>query len=347
MATDKICKFLCIDLCDLVNYLFHDDDEPESVEKKNETTAGGHNYPPRLITYDAEELGEPRLIRFSDLNENLVELLMSQSEEEEREEKNCQVKKKKSQVKVHKEECDQDKEDDCQMKCEMRSQKNRTRQTKCKTVQKKPRKAACKSPRRECKPKIECDVDNELETRKWKEQLKWAQLNKLLTDAFAALCPGEQLSKKNLKFLETSAKRIHTRFINSQTAKEKALPPGLKVWECLQPMQKFRYYWEALTKNKLQPSPYANFREVFIKRYRRTYGDTHNLHSKVFHCWRMQKCNEQLPFILNALLYQISIGTVDPYDSSSIRGLINLWSRQPMPVRGKGSIDKCLSGCFE
>ncbi|KAH8311868.1 hypothetical protein KR044_008328, partial [Drosophila immigrans] len=294
------------------------------------TTSNKPKYPTRLVTYDAEEAGEPRLIRYSDLTDSVIDLVLAQGKEEE-----CQArqeKQRKRQVRKKDEhdegECKKE-EEDCQMeeKCQVKEKCRKRRQTKCKATKKKIKK--------ECKPKKNACMLDLVDSAKtadpaaeWRRELKWAQLNAMLTSSFEALCPGEQLSEARLKLLELYARRLHKRFVERQGKGTNPVPNQFREWESLQPMQKFRYYWEALTQQELQPTPYANFRQVFLRRYRRTYGDTRNLWSKVFRCWRMQKCSEQLPYILNALLYQISIGTVDAYDSCSIRKLINLWSRQ-------------------
>ncbi|KAH8381542.1 hypothetical protein KR093_007655, partial [Drosophila rubida] len=234
-------------------------------------------YPSRLVTYDAEEIGEPRLIRYSDLTQSTINLLMTTMEEEDRQlEKMNRMQDSNGCEEYTLGEL-------CDGQSEQKSQKRQSKNTYCK-----------------------------------------APSNRVKTKSRRTRKPP---NAERLKDLEIIAADLHKRFVSARAKMGKPLSKKLCDWQKLLPMQKFRYYWEALTRNELKPNPFLNFEEIFLQRYHLNYRiQLCRQHPRVMRLWRSLKCRRQLPFILNALLYQISIGTVDPYCSESVRGIIGIWS---------------------
>ncbi|XP_034485410.1 uncharacterized protein LOC117790191 [Drosophila innubila] len=286
---DQICKFLSVDLCDVLLGLFQCENENKNSSASSHDVVDGlsyvirHNYPKRLVTYDAEEIGEPRLIRISELTESVLSLILP----------NC----KKNET-MEADECEVD-EDECAEN-----------------------EAKCHASEVKFKPvKIESNSSNE-KLNKDKEKN-----SRIACNFLKSFFPGENLNEERLKQLEHCSKILHERFLQCQAEEGNEVSTMERKWESLKPMQKFCFYWQALTGHILYPTPFENFKDIFIRRYRRKcpLGSERELRGVVRRCWRCLKSEERVPFNLNALLYHVSTGKVDPFDHCAVRMLLNRW----------------------
>lgn len=268
---DQICKFLSVNLCDMLWDFFNCSGNEDRTASSRDIVDGPsytirHNYPKRLVTYDAEEIGEPRLLRTSDHCTN----------SETRRKKECQENRDEDKAnKVNK------------VERNLQNEKHNGR----------------------------CQVNNN------KEQ------DKLVDDFLKSLLAGENLTKERLKQLDQCSRILHERFIQRQTDEGNKVSTSSIHWESLQPMQKFCFYWQALTGHVLHATPYENFKDIFIRRYRRKCprGSISHLRGEVRRCWQCLKSEERVPYNLNALLYHVSTGQVDPFDHCAVRVLLNRW----------------------
>ncbi|KAL7728706.1 hypothetical protein ACLKA6_004079 [Drosophila palustris] len=296
---DQLCK-----ICDVLFNFLHCENENEI---ENEACAASshdvmdtfsynikHKYPNRLVTYDAEAIGEPRLIRLSDLTESVMELMMPSCEKEE----------EKDECEENQEECEEN-QDECQAS-----------------------EAECKQVKVECDSNSDGDKD-ECEANNPDEYESKEKNSKIACNFLKSFFPGENLSEARLKQLEQCSKILHERFLQRQAADgvEGSTCEMSTKWESLKPLQKFCFYWQALTGHVLHPTPFENFRDIFVRRYRRKcpQGSEKELRDVVRRCWRCLKAEERVPFNLNALLYHVSTGEVDPFDHCAVRGLLNRW----------------------
>lgn len=290
---DQICKFLSVDFCDVVLDLFHCENENESQTSSNRR----HSYPKRLVTYDAEEIGEPRLIRMSDLTESVMDLMMP----------NCKRRKTQDE-----DECEEDEdecgenEDECQAANQVKAEVNSTIHEKYND---------------ECK-QMNVEVGEDECEEKEKEETNQAACNFL-----KSFFPGENFNEERLKQLEQCSKILYERFLQRQTEEGIEVSSVKIKWESLKPMQKFCFYWQTLTGHVLHATPFENFKDIFIRRYRRKCprGRERDLRGVVRRCWRCLKSEERVPFNLNALLYHVSTGKVDPFNHGAVRMLLNRW----------------------
>ncbi|KAH8383933.1 hypothetical protein KR009_011370 [Drosophila setifemur] len=101
--------------------------------------------------------------------------------------------------------------------------------------------------------------------------------------------------------------------------------PNSLPWNCLKPEQKLRFQWKAIVGDDLQETPYGNFRLGFIRNFRKAFprASSHRLRTEMRLQWCHMERSNRLPFILQALLYHVSTGHLDPQDHCAIRGLFN------------------------
>lgn len=273
---DQMCKFLSIKFCDMLWDCFNCSTNEDRTALSRDIVDGPsytirHNYPKRLVTYDAEEIGEPRLIRMSTLTESARDLFMTNCTNNETQEIRDEIKA----IKVNKVE---------------RNLQNKEHYEKC-------------------------HVNNNKEK------------DKLVDDFLKSMFPGESLTKERLKQLDQCSKILHERFVQRQTDEGNIVSTTSMKWESLQPMHKFCFYWQALTGHVLHPTPYENFKDIFIRRYRRKCPrcSIRHLKGEVRRCWHCLKSEERVPYNLNAFLYHVSTGQVDPFDHCAVRVLLNRW----------------------
>ncbi|XP_017000498.2 uncharacterized protein [Drosophila takahashii] len=335
---DTFCKFLSDDLFCLLKQILSnlgfassttDSDEALDLKRvKRNFDFGGrhlvthpsytirHEYPGPLITYDGEERCEPRLIRFSDLNRSTLDLIFKAYKEENDEmneeeldmEEHCEEKKKRST------EC----KDPCKKKprCKVKFQEKRN--SRCQTT----------FPRDE-----DCFEEYSEDASEQKEGF-----NKKLLYFIKTLFPkrkclsqsrlsgGKEESsgfdespptKEEIKELDNCAKAFYEDYILSIK--------NLPSWESLKPAAKLRFQWKALTGEDLKETPYENFSADFTRSFREAFpaASDSRLRIKRKNTWyRMDRC-QRLPFILQALLYQVAIGALDPEDHCAVRELFH------------------------
>jgi len=293
---DQICKFLSVDLCDVLLDLFQCENENENRSASRHDVVDGfsyvikHNYPKRLVTYDAEEIGEPRLIRISELTESVLSLMLPSCKKNETMEAD--------ECEVNEDECEENEAKCLESEVKVKIERNLSNEKR----------------KEECKPINVENKDKEKNT-------------KIASNFLKSFFPGENLNKERLQQLEHCSKILHERFLQSQAEEGNEVSTMERKWESLKPMQKFCFYWQALTGHILYPTPFENFKDIFIRRYRRKCpnGSERELRGVVRRCWRCLKSEERVPFNLNALLYHVSTGKVDPFDHCAVRMLLNRW----------------------
>ncbi|KAH8363658.1 hypothetical protein KR084_012766 [Drosophila pseudotakahashii] len=334
---DTFCKFLSDDLFCLLKQIFSnlglgssttDSDEALDLKRvtRNVDIGGGHlvtrpsytirhEYPGPLITYDGEARCEPRFIRFSDLNQSTLDLIFKDCKEEEDEieeedldmEEHCEEKKKR---------CTEYK-DSCKKK------------PRCKVNFKGKRNSGCQTTfpiDKDCF--VECSEDDLDQKGGFNKKLLYflkslfpkRKLNQ------SRLSGGEEESsgfdespptEEELKELDNCAKALYENYISSIK--------NLPSWESLKPAAKLGFQWRALTGEELKETPYENFCADFTKSFREAFPSATDSRLRAMrkNTWgRMDSC-QRLPFILQALLYQVAIGAIDPDDHCAVRELFH------------------------
>ncbi|XP_064550734.1 uncharacterized protein LOC135436894 [Drosophila montana] len=252
---EHLCKLFFLDLCEVMGRPLKSSemtDIPntascfEPVECLSYTIR--HKYPKRLVTYDAEELCESRLIRYSDLTESVMDVMKPV----------------------------------CQKQHLKKRDKDKTGKTNDKV-----RELIKKS----CKPLSAC----------------------------------EKLTEQQIQQLERCGKELHQITVSRLCAGDDQRTKP--TWQSLKPIQKFCFYWQALTGHELRPTPYENFKEIFMRRYVKEcpQASVRRLRTVVQRTWRRMKGEQRVPFNLYALLYHVSTGAVDPFDHCAVRVLLNRW----------------------
>ncbi|KMZ06918.1 uncharacterized protein LOC6730262 [Drosophila simulans] len=243
-----------------------------------------HHYPGPLVTYDGEARCEPRLIRLSDLTMSTMELIFQAYGDND----------------------DDDDDDDDEMD-------------------------------EVCENKIDveekCDKQGEESAfSKLRKIFGW-QTNKPIEDDNSQSVDSCRLNggreepdladdsltekKQKLQALEDRARGIYETHIESS--------PDSPSWDCLKPAQKLRFQWKASTGDDLMKSPYENFTLVFtrsfLEAFPRATCATVRKEQKIA-WWNLDRC-QRMPFILQALLYQVAIGAIDPEDHCAVRELFH------------------------
>uniref|UniRef100_B3P548 GG11915 n=2 Tax=Drosophila erecta TaxID=7220 RepID=B3P548_DROER len=248
-----------------------------------------HQYPGPLVTYDGEARCEPRFIRISDLNCSTMELIFQAYGDDEDEmagifEENIEMG----------ENCG-------------KSKKNFGCQASLPTED-------------DC-----IDVYSEDEEREGlKSKLFYFLKNTFAPKKSALNCRlngGKEESgfedysatRKQLRALEDQARGIYETYVESF--------PNSPSWDILKPAQKLRFQWKALTGDDLMETPYENFTLSFSRGFLETFpfasGTTVQNEQRIAWC-NLDRC-QRMPFILQALLYQVASGAIDPEDHCAVR----------------------------
>jgi len=80
-----------------------------------------------------------------------------------------------------------------------------------------------------------------------------------------------------------------------------------------------------LTGDDLKETPYENFSESFTRSFREAFPSVKDLSLKNEKriAWCSMDRSQRMPFILQALLYQVAMGAIDPEDHCAVRELFN------------------------
>ncbi|KAH8294333.1 hypothetical protein KR054_011016, partial [Drosophila jambulina] len=92
-------------------------------------------------------------------------------------------------------------------------------------------------------------------------------------------------------------------------------------WDCLKSTDKLRFHWQAHAGVKLQETPFDNFRLCYL-RNRRKNGPkmgVREIRTEMKLRWSNMDRSERMPFIVQALLYQVSVGAIDPKNQCAVR----------------------------
>ncbi|KAH8417968.1 hypothetical protein KR222_009444 [Zaprionus bogoriensis] len=329
-----------------------------------------HKYPKRLVTYDAEEINELRLIRVSDLTQSVMDKLTDCCQENQQESNNqckesktnsgCQQKtaKKPKSAESGNKACR--KQEDSKGKRKAKSSTSTIRKSKCSKIEKpktqKQVKKVCRKGKeakgiREAVSKL-CQVKepkSELSAKSSAPKKAASAAGQKssscckreaagtckeeprsfidISDSLKPFRTAEKLTKQQLEQLECCSKELHKKQVacsGEQAKGETAMPAD---WNALKAMQKFCFYLQALTGHKLRRTPYENFRDIFLRTYKQQFpaANTRQLHAVVRHNWRCLESKERMPFNLQALLYAVAVGSVDPCDHAAVRLLLSRW----------------------
>lgn len=127
----------------------------------------------------------------------------------------------------------------------------------------------------------------------------------------------DSLVDKELRALEDRARGIYEIHIESF--------PDSPSWDCLKPAEKLRFQWKASTGDDLMKSPYENFALSFTRSFLEAFPlatcATVRKEEKIAWC-KLDRC-QRMPFILQALLYHVAIGAIDPEDHCAVRELFH------------------------
>ncbi|TDG43151.1 hypothetical protein AWZ03_010416 [Drosophila navojoa] len=134
-------------------------------------------------------------------------------------------------------------------------------------------------------------------------------------------------TKRNLKVMERRAKTLYQLSAQRRQrmcGEDSAAPPS---WESLSSAERLSFCWRSLTHHELRPTPYENFRALFIARHRDNCPEfnARKVGAMARPTWLSMKSDQRVPFNLHALLYHVSTGDLDPFDHCAVRVLLNRW----------------------
>ncbi|XP_016981022.2 uncharacterized protein LOC108046001 [Drosophila rhopaloa] len=347
---DVLCKFLSSDLSCLLKNIFSsigfgsstsDRDEDfaiknvqMNVEDRRHTNKSRlvtrpsytirHHYPGPLITYDGEERCEPRLIRFSDLSCSKVEEILRDCKDEDDDNEECielceedhdpnencgeQYKPCSEVINACKKE-----PSPCEFICQKESQSFPENQEKgCQTSQ-----------------SIEdcCLKENSEDriTEKSNAELMYLVRN-LFPKRICRLNAGkEESSETSLEGNSPKEEEVRDNEDRARAIYENQIGPFGTSWESLKPAEKLRFQWKAFTGDELKECPYDNFRDTFNRNFRKTnpWATGRTVKTERRTAWsNLERC-QRMPFILQSLLYQVTIGAIDPEDHCAVRELFH------------------------
>lgn len=380
---DTICKFLNTDICELLRQLLsslcygscnkdtsgrkikgnqhgnlngkqkmengkNEDNQKECFVVNHASYTIRHKYPDPLVTYDGEAMGEPRLIRFSDLCNTKVASMFKgcPNEKGQCEEKRgeCEVKceEESSEVESCSEKmCQEDSTAEYESAYSENGEEDLLSEQNCSLVSKSDCESQMQCPvikqeycEKQCQTSSAKVCDAHL-AKKCKPEPCLAQENILHLvktlfpkDPFTERCNGNEKKRrsknpsyeKQCEATEKLAKKLYRKFVE-----KKCDAADSPAWNCLTPAQKLRFQWKAITGDELQKTPYDNFRISFMKNFcqmnPRASGRRLRKELRTHWC-QLERC-QRLPFALQALLYYVSQGCVDPEDHCAVRELFS------------------------
>lgn len=342
---DCFCESFTDDIClmiralfsfdsDLPNYYIDDADKCERVEALSYKIR--HTYPDRLVTYDAEEANETRLIRFTDLTQSVLDMVVEScgNERKFRRSKSCDYirdcerpKCSRDAIKCKRPKRCQDSKIFMKSLLFQNSKKCEKRQScvdniNCETRTISPHKLECCNESL-CTEQSEPNCENPGESQDPRPR---GCIN--ICDSLKPFRTVDKLTCKQLAQLECCSRALHKLQVESKSQGGATSALCIPVdWDCLSSMQKFSFYWQALTGHKLRRTPYDNFKDIFSRKYQKEFpsNNVKQLRTALRRCWRHMKTDERIPFNLHALLYAVSAGEVDPCDHAAVRMLLSRW----------------------
>ncbi|XP_017131048.1 uncharacterized protein LOC108148521 [Drosophila elegans] len=321
---DAICKFLSSDLSGLLKSIFSTlgfgsstscTDEELAVEVRGQNKKSRlvtrpsytirHHYPGPLITYDGEERCEPRLIRFSDLSCSKLEEILKDIKDEDEENEKCE------------EICEEEPENQCPDQEDIKLTPE-NEEKGCQTSQSVetcwPQEDSENELSEESNARLLHFVKNLFPKRKCMKNYRLSGGKDVASDISINKNPP---TEEELANHEHRARAIYENYVEEL--------PNAPSWKSLKPAEKLRFQWKALTGDELKETPYENFRLTFDRSFQKTYPWASNCTVRTE--GRITWCNldrdERMPFILQALLYQVASGAIDPEDHCAVRKLFH------------------------
>ncbi|KAH8308031.1 hypothetical protein KR059_004637, partial [Drosophila kikkawai] len=93
------------------------------------------------------------------------------------------------------------------------------------------------------------------------------------------------------------------------------------TWDSLKSTEKLSFHWQAHAGVKLQETPFDNFQVCYLRNCRKNVTKTNirQNSSEMRLRWDNMDRSERMPFFIQALLYQVSVGDIDPMDQCMVR----------------------------
>ncbi|BFF92304.1 uncharacterized protein DMAD_10388 [Drosophila madeirensis] len=131
-------------------------------------------------------------------------------------------------------------------------------------------------------------------------------------------CEEQKTETRNFRAMikqETNAQRLYEKGL-----RRKGCQNG-KAWQCLLPREKLTYYWRVRTGEQLRPTAYSNFKQGFVKRFRKMHprAGSKRVRAETRTQWYALERSQREPFVMQALVYHVSTGELDPLDQCSVR----------------------------
>ncbi|XP_039493354.1 uncharacterized protein LOC120452938 [Drosophila santomea] len=257
-----------------------------------------HHYPGPLVTYDGEARCEPRFIRIFDLNRSTMELLFQAYEDDEDEMDGIF----EEELEIRENSCEQKEEPKCsKSKKNFGCQANIPKESRSKVY------LEDEKEKKGLKTKLLYYLNNIFAPRKSVQNCR--------LPGGKAECDLEDDSptEEELQELEDQARCTYKAYIESF--------PDSPSWDSLKPAQKLRFQWKAFTGDDLMETPYENFTLSFGRSFLKTFPfasrTTVQNEQRIAWC-NLDRC-QRMPFILQALLYQVASGAIDPEDHCAVR----------------------------
>ncbi|XP_068153343.1 uncharacterized protein [Drosophila tropicalis] len=123
--------------------------------------------------------------------------------------------------------------------------------------------------------------------------------------------------------LQQQAKVLYQNWVRCNQAQQQ-VTSGI-FWESLSPAHQLRFYWSAYTGEELQPTPFENFSQSYKKDFIQSTpcSSKHTLRAEIRRQWACMKRCQRMPFIMQALIYEVSVNDVDPNDHCALRDLFS------------------------
>ncbi|KAH8247305.1 hypothetical protein KR038_002011, partial [Drosophila bunnanda] len=258
-----------------------------------------HKYPGPLRTYDGEELCEPRLIRLLDLKPSQLDLILSMCEGQDAGKLECEPDEGKTTEETCTDPSEEVKEEINEEIYEETHKEN-------------DEKAPKETP--DVKDEQRCNSEREEDLKKYESQIFVNLLPKQKSSIkLESICSDNLPTPEQLIRMELRARTLYE--ISA------CQDPCAPSWESLNSTEKLRFHWQAHTGLKLQETPFDNFQQCYL-RNRPKNGPKmgiRQIRSDLKFQWCYMDRSERMPFIVQALLYQVSMGAINPSDHCAVR----------------------------
>ncbi|KAH8384216.1 hypothetical protein KR200_003165 [Drosophila serrata] len=246
-----------------------------------------HKYPGPLKTYDGEERCEPRMIRLSDLRSSQLDLILSMCEKQDERQLKCEPEEG---------EC-------CKESCTETSEEvnEEIKQEPCEEIP-------------EVKEEQLCNSEIEENLKKYESQIFINMLPQQKSSIkLESICSESLPTPEQLIRMELRARTLY----EVETCQDQCAPS----WESLTSTEKLRFHWQAHAGVKLQEKPFDNFRLCYLKNRPKNSPKMgiRQIRSDLKLHWSNMDRSERMPFIVQSLLYQVSMGAIEPTDHCAVR----------------------------